>query len=119
MRGVIETGLATSAATYIKALSTQRHLTTEVEKTLDSFDIIIAPTAISGAPTPETTGQPVFQAPWTMAGVPAISLPYTLDSEGLPLGVQIVGSHFQEYNLLSKASWIEEVIGFTERPKIS
>ena len=119
VRGVIETGLATSAATYIEALSTQRHLTTEVEKTLDSFDILIAPTAISGAPTPETTGQPVFQAPWTMAGVPAISLPYTLDSEGLPLGVQIVGSHFQEYNLLSKASWIEEVIGFTERPKIS
>ena len=118
VRGVIETGLATSAATYIEALSTQRHLTTEVEKTLDSFDVLLAPTAISGAPTPETTGQPAFQAPWTMAGVPAISLPYTLDSDGLPLGVQIIGSHFQEYDLFSSASWLEEVIGFSEAPEL-
>ena len=118
VRGVIETGLATSAATYVEALSTQRHLTAEVEKTLDSFDVLLAPTAISGAPTPETTGQPAFQAPWTMAGVPAISLPYTLDSDGLPLGVQIIGSHFQEYGLFSSASWLEEVIGFSEAPEL-
>ena len=119
VKAVIETGLATSAATYLEALSTQRKLTSEVQKTLNSFDVLIAPTAISGAPTPETTGQPVFQAPWTMAGVPAINLPYALDSDGLPLGVQIIGSHFQEYSLLSNASWLEEVIGFAETPKLA
>ena len=73
---------------------------------------------MSGAPTTESTGQPVFQAPWTMAGVPAISLPYELDSDGMPLGVQIISNHFDDLKLLSTSMWIEKVVNFTQKPSI-
>jgi aspartyl-tRNA(Asn)/glutamyl-tRNA(Gln) amidotransferase subunit A len=38
-----------------------------------------------------------------LAGVPAISVPCGLDSEGLPIGMQIIGKHFDEATILRVA----------------
>ena len=81
-------------------------------------EIILTPTALSGAPTPETTGQPVFQAPWTTAGVPAISIPYALDEDGMPLGAQLISNKFNEVKLLETAIWCERDIGFSGTPNL-
>ncbi|MEC9366438.1 MAG: amidase family protein, partial [Chloroflexota bacterium] len=96
----------------------QQEYVTQVSELLEKYDVLIMPTAMSGAPNAETTGQPVFQAPWTMAGVPAISLPYELDHDGMPLGLQIISNHFSDLKLLSASMWVEKVVNFTHRPSI-
>ena len=83
---------------------------------LGTYDVLICPTAISGAPSPETTGDPSFQAIWTMSGAPTINLPYGLDDAGLPIGAQIIGRKFSERKLLSVAHWMENIIGFDKKP---
>ncbi|RMF64408.1 MAG: Asp-tRNA(Asn)/Glu-tRNA(Gln) amidotransferase subunit GatA [Calditrichaeota bacterium] len=42
----------------------------------------------------------VFTVSANLAGVPAISVPFGVDAEGLPVGVQIIGKHFDEETLL-------------------
>jgi aspartyl-tRNA(Asn)/glutamyl-tRNA(Gln) amidotransferase subunit A len=58
-----------------------------------------------------TTGDAVFQAPWTSAGLPTITLPSGLSGGGLPLGVQLAGLPFQEGPLLAVARWCEDALG--------
>ena len=118
VKEIIENGLKTPVYEYIEAKHFQQEFTTQVSEVLKKYDVLIMPTAMSGAPTTESTGQPVFQAPWTMAGVPAISLPYELDSDGMPLGVQIISNHFNDLKLLSTSMWIEKVVNFTQKPSI-
>ena len=43
-----------------------------------------------------------------LAGIPAVSVPAGLDSKGMPIGLQIMGDHFQERKILSLARVIEE-----------
>jgi Asp-tRNA(Asn)/Glu-tRNA(Gln) amidotransferase A subunit family amidase len=119
VRTIIETGNGTSGVNYVSAKNAQRKLKSAVERALRGYDMLLSPTAVSGAPTPETTGQPVFQAPWTMAGVPSISIPYALDIDGMPLGAQLAGKFLGESGLLAAASWIESIVEFGEVPDIS
>ena len=118
VKEIIENGLKTPAHTYIQSKHFQQNYTRQVSKLSKKYDALIMPTSLSAAPTPETTGEPIFQAPWTMAGVPAISLPYELDDDGMPLGVQIISNHFNELNLLSTSMWIESVVNFTHKPPL-
>ncbi|MEC8890562.1 MAG: amidase family protein, partial [Chloroflexota bacterium] len=119
VRKIIETGNRTSAVSYVSARNAQRELKSAVERVLEGYDLLLSPTAVSGAPTPETTGQPVFQAPWTMAGIPSISLPYSLDVEGMPLGAQLAGKFLGESSLLATAAWVENIVEFRKVPNIS
>jgi len=48
--------------------------------------------------------------PWTLMGWPAITLPSGLSKEGLPLGIQLVGTPFAETVLFSVARWAESLI---------
>ena len=58
----------------------------------------------------ERTGDAVFQAPWTSAGLPTVAIPTGLGQSGLPLSVQLAGLPFQEGNLLAAARWCEETL---------
>jgi amidase len=49
-------------------------------------------------------------------GLPAIVLPYTLDQDGLPIGVQIVAKRWGESRLLAIAAALSEVTGGFQRP---
>ena len=59
----------------------------------------------SGAPPVgfETTGDPIFVVAGSMLGVPAVTLP-VLESEGLPLGLQMLGFLNQDATLIAHAS---------------
>ncbi len=118
IRGLIESGFQTNEKDYLNALSFQKQYSEKLSKILDVCEIILTPTAISGAPNTDTTGEPVFQSPWTTAGVPAISIPYSLDYDGLPLGMQLIGKKFGESKLLQTAQWCENVIGFSDTPRL-
>ena len=59
-----------------------------------------------------STGNPVFAAPGSLLGVPAVSLP-VLQADGLPLGLQLVGFAQEDAALVGLAAWIEGL--FAER----
>jgi aspartyl-tRNA(Asn)/glutamyl-tRNA(Gln) amidotransferase subunit A len=53
----------------------------------------------------------VFTVPVNLAGLPGISVPAGLDSQGLPLGLQLIGRPFDEETLFSLAEVIEQAAG--------
>ena len=76
-----------------------------------------APTA--PAPAPEglgSTGDASLCAPWSFAGVPAVSLPSGLAPSGLRLAIQLVQAAGAEARLLSVAAWCERQLAFTRSP---
>ena len=50
----------------------------------------------------------IYTIPSKLAGLPALSLPAGKTKGGLPVGLQIIGNHFEENKILSAALWIEK-----------
>jgi aspartyl-tRNA(Asn)/glutamyl-tRNA(Gln) amidotransferase subunit A len=60
----------------------------------------------------------IFTVPANMAGIPGISVAAGLDSQGLPLGLQVLGKPFDEETVFAVAQVIEHAAGFTHRPEV-
>ena len=58
----------------------------------------------------------VFTVTVNMAGLPGISVPAGLDTQGLPLGLQLIGRPWEEGDLLSSAYAMEKAAGFVAKP---
>ncbi len=56
--------------------------------------------------------------PWDLTGSPAISVPFDWSAEGLPIGVQLVGRHFDELTLLRAARALEAAAPAARRPEV-
>ena len=63
-----------------------------------------------GAARLEATGDPAFSTLWTYCGVPALTLPLLTGSNGMPIGVQLVGRRFYDGRLLRTARWLSETV---------
>jgi len=57
----------------------------------------------------------VFTVPASLAGLPALSVPAGLSSDGLPLGLQLIGRAFDEETMLRAAAVLEQAAGFRGR----
>jgi Asp-tRNA(Asn)/Glu-tRNA(Gln) amidotransferase A subunit family amidase len=115
---LLDAGLAISPQEYAAALADQRHVSHQIENLLGSFDALIAPSTDTTAPGLDTTGPRDFQAPWSYAGAPVVSIPCGLASDRMPAAVQLVGRHGQEAPLLATAEWCEEVLAFDALPPL-
>ena len=58
----------------------------------------------------------VFTVTVNLAGLPGISVPAGLNSEGLPLGLQLIGRPWEEGDLMNIAYTLESATGFVEKP---
>jgi Asp-tRNA(Asn)/Glu-tRNA(Gln) amidotransferase A subunit family amidase len=75
------------------------------------FDAIIAPSAPGEAPTGlASTGYSIFNGLWTLLHVPCITLPGLTGAEGLPVGVQLIGSRYSDTKLLAAAQTVAELL---------
>ena len=111
VRSSIEMGMLIPALDYVQAQRLRREFRRDMTAALASVDAVLMPSTTSPAPADLTsTGDPVFQVPWTSAGLPSITLPSGLSETGLPLGVQLAGQPFSEGNLLAAARWCESVL---------
>ncbi len=113
---LVEAGLKVGAVDYLKALERLRTFREQMAALAASWDVLLTPGTPAPAPDSSTTGDPVFQTPWTAAGLPSISLPTGLSAGGLPLGVQLVAPPFAEARLLAAARWCETVVGAALTP---
>jgi aspartyl-tRNA(Asn)/glutamyl-tRNA(Gln) amidotransferase subunit A len=107
VRGVIEEGLRVAEGDYALALAHHRALTPAVVEAMAEVDVLVCPAAVGAAPTPETTGDPSLNAPWSYTGQPTVSFPIGLSTDGLPLAVQLVGRPHDEPGLFAGALWCE------------
>ena len=79
---------------------------------MERYDAILTPPALGTAPRGlGATGDPAFCVPWTLLGMPAITLPLMRGANGLPLGVQLVGRRGFDARLMRTARWLVEKLG--------
>jgi Asp-tRNA(Asn)/Glu-tRNA(Gln) amidotransferase A subunit family amidase len=72
---------------------------------------ILLPAALGPAPLGHrSTGDPVLSRPWQVMGLPSVALPGLATADGLPLGMQLVGSASEDRALLSAALAVETVL---------
>ena len=108
---LIQEGLATSTMEYATALRHKHEFFLQMDRFMDPPVLLVMPSTPTTAPGPETTGDAKFNSPWSYCGRPAVTIPCGLDEQALPVGLQIVGAHHCERELLSAAVWCEERLG--------
>lgn len=108
-------------AYYNKARRVRKLIWQDFINAYQKCDVLLTPTA----PTPafaigENLQDPVtmylndlFTIPASMAGMPGMSVPVGLNSEGLPIGLQLLGKPFDEATLLRAAQALEKQANFT------
>jgi len=107
LRALLERGRAVPALEYQRALARIPLLNEVLAEVFESVDAIVTPAAPGTAPKGlGATGDPSFCTLWTLCGTPAISLPLMQGSNGLPLGVQLVGPRHGDARLLRTARWL-------------
>ena len=107
LRALLERGRQVSALDYQRALARIPLLNDDLGPLFDRVDAIITPAAPGTAPKGlGATGDPAFCTLWTLCGMPAINLPLMQGSNGLPLGVQLVGQRDSDARLLRTARWL-------------
>lgn len=112
-------------AYYTQAQKVRALIARDFAQVWEHCDVLLAPTAPSAAfGLGENSDDPiamylndVFAVPASLAGLPAMSVPGGLDSQGLPLGLQIIGKPLDEQGVLNAGLAIEERAGFTARPE--
>jgi aspartyl-tRNA(Asn)/glutamyl-tRNA(Gln) amidotransferase subunit A len=108
-------------AYYLKALKVRTLMLQDFQKAFERVDVILTPTAPTVAfKIGEKTEDPlsmyladIFTITCNLAGLPGISVPCGKNSEGLPIGMQLMANHFQESLLLQVAHHFERAGGFS------
>ena len=109
-------------AYYLKAQQTRRLLRDEFARALERVDVIATPTAPSIAfPLGERLADPVsmylsdiYTASVNLAGLPAVSVPAGF-SDGMPVGLQIIGNYFREAQVLNVAHQYQQATDWHQR----
>jgi Asp-tRNA(Asn)/Glu-tRNA(Gln) amidotransferase A subunit family amidase len=109
-KALVAEGEAIPESTYRDALIQRDRLVAEFAGWADRYDAVLTLPALGEAPTPETTGDPVFCSRWTLVGAPAITIPAGRGPSGLPLGLQLVAAPGDDRRLLGAATWAEHVL---------
>ena len=112
-------------AYYLRAQKVRALMLQDFTDVFATVDALLTPTAPSAAfAQGEKMDDPVtmylndlFTVPASLAGLPGISVPAGLSSEGLPLGLQILGRPFDEETVFAVAAAIERAAGFTAKPE--
>ncbi len=120
VRSRFEMGALTPAIDFIKAQRARSAYNRQIAKTMESFDILLAPTEPFGAPelgerTVQVDGNTEVTArllarltrPFNITGTPAASIPCGFTSLGMPIGMQLAGRAFDEATVLRVADAYE------------
>ena len=111
LKAAIDEGKAVLARDYIAALDWRDLMNTVLDEVFDRCDALLSPAALGPAPLGlDSTGSSLFNGLWTLAGVPAITLPLFTAENGMPMGVQLVGRRGDDARLLRTARWLSHHI---------
>jgi Asp-tRNA(Asn)/Glu-tRNA(Gln) amidotransferase A subunit family amidase len=106
--GLLRPGREMSLSAYVEAIETAEQFRRSLDDIFGEFDVLLTPSAAGEPPEGlDSTGDARFNAIWTLAWVPCVTLPAGTGRKGLPLGVQLVGPRFADEKLLDAAAWVE------------
>ena len=112
LREMIERGQQVLAVDYNSALARIADYRAEIDEIIDVFDAILTPATAGEAPVGlDATGSPAFCTTWTLAGVPALTMPILQGPNGMPLGVQMVSAKGDDGRLFRNARWLLGTLG--------
>jgi Asp-tRNA(Asn)/Glu-tRNA(Gln) amidotransferase A subunit family amidase len=107
LRARVEKSMTMSGTSYLIAKDRMFHVMNAFDEYFATYDAILCPAALGTAPhSLKSTGNPIMQTVWSFAGLPSVNLPLLTLSNGLPLGVQAVGSYQNDARLLRSARWL-------------
>jgi Asp-tRNA(Asn)/Glu-tRNA(Gln) amidotransferase A subunit family amidase len=107
LRARIEKSASIPAIDYLAAKDRMFHVISAFDEYFATYDAILCPAALGTAPRGlESTGNPIMQTAWSLAGLPSLNLPLLSLSDGLPLGVQAVGAYQNDARLLRSSRWL-------------
>ena len=107
---MIEEGMQISESSYRDALTLAQACQKEYIQKMQNVDALLTFSAPGEAPLWEQgTGSGVFNRLWTTIGAPAITLPFGKGRNHLPIGVQLVGHHHQDWLLLALAKRMSQI----------
>ena len=103
-------------AYYKKAQKVRTFVKKEFDKNFEKYDVLLTPVAPTTAfGIGEKSNNPlemyladICTVSINIAGVPAISIPCGVDSEGMPIGMQLIGKRFDEETILNAAYTFEQ-----------
>jgi len=102
-------------AYYLKAQKVRSLVKQSFNKIFSNFDVIVGPTMAEAAPKLGAYSDPlvayladIYTVQANLAGLPAISVPCG-EISGLPVGLQIIGKHFDEKTILRTARVVENL----------
>lgn len=109
-------------AYYKKAQQVRTLVKKEFNKAFEKYDILITPTSPTVAfNIGQRSNNPlemyladICTVSINIAGLPGISVPCGVDSQGMPIGMQIIGKHFDEETILNAAYTYEQKIKFRD-----
>ena len=112
-------------AYYKKAQQVRTLVSNEFSKAFEKYDVILTPTAPTVAyDIGSKSNNPlemyladICTVSINIAGLPAISIPCGVDSQGMPIGMQLIGNKFEEETILNVAYAMENEIKFRENYK--
>ena len=110
-------------AYYKKAQQVRTLVMNEFNKAFEKYDVILTPTAPTVAfDIGSKSNNPlemyladICTVSVNIAGLPGISIPSGVDSEGMPVGMQLIGNKFDEEKLLNMAYIFEQKTKFREK----
>lgn len=120
VRANLERGATISDEDYRGALAARERFVRDVRGAFAAFDVLITPTApmtalALDAAESEFDRARRFTIPFSLAGLPCLSVPCGFDRAGLPIGMQIVAERLQEPRLLAVAAAFEAATPFHGR----
>lgn len=106
-------------AYYLQALKVRRLIIDDFKKSFEKVNFIVAPTTTTTAfGIGEKINDPlslymsdVLTISANLAGIPAVSVPIGISRSNLPIGVQVMGKHFDEMGVIDCAHAIEDMVG--------
>ncbi|MFX1256649.1 MAG: Asp-tRNA(Asn)/Glu-tRNA(Gln) amidotransferase subunit GatA [Promethearchaeota archaeon] len=101
---------------YIKALKVRTLIKNDFQNAFEKCDAIVCPTMPTTAfKIGKLVDDPlqmymmdILTCPVNLAGLPALSIPCGYDTQGLPIGFQIIGNYFDEKTILNIGYWLEQ-----------
>ena len=112
-------------AYYKKAQQVRTLVKKEFDKAFEKYDVLLTPTSPTVAFEIGTRSNnplemylaDICTVSVNIAGLPGISIPCGVNSENMPIGLQLIGNKFEEEKILNAAYALEQVIGFRDKYK--
>jgi Asp-tRNA(Asn)/Glu-tRNA(Gln) amidotransferase A subunit family amidase len=106
----IEKGLLVADVDYRRALNLAALARLEIAQIIKGFDAVLAPCVNGEAPVGlHYTGDPSFQALWSLLYLPSISIPAHSGPASMPVGLQLIAAAGDDKKLLGAALWMQQV----------